>query len=103
MDATAPAASAPQRWFLYLMVSAIVGYVYEFLLCTFMYAGFVNQGPLRGPWLMIYGVGGVLVIALLGRLRGRKLRLGRVNLMPAVLFAAIFAISTTVEFFAHWA
>jgi uncharacterized membrane protein len=101
-QSTPSGANLLQRWFSYFLMSAIVGYVYEFLLLTFVYDGFVNQGPLRGPWLMIYGVGGVLIIAILGRLRGKKLKLGPVNVMPVVVFVAIYLISTTLEFFAHW-
>jgi uncharacterized membrane protein len=102
-ETTPTSANALQRWFCYFMLAAIVGWVYEFLLLTFMYDGFVNQGPLRGPWLLIYGCGGVLVIAILGRLRGKKLKLGPVNVMPVVVAVCIYLITTTLEFTAHWA
>jgi uncharacterized membrane protein len=84
------------------MLSAVVGYLYEFLLLTILYPPFINQGPLRGPWLLIYGFGGVLVIAILGRLRGKALRVGPVNVMPVIVMVSIYAITTTLEFCTHW-
>ncbi|MDR1710487.1 MAG: putative ABC transporter permease [Propionibacteriaceae bacterium] len=91
-----------QRCFYYLILSAVVGYVYEFLLLEIVYDGFTNRGPTRGPYLWVYGVGGLVIILLLGPLRKRKLHIGKVPVTGVVIGAAIYAITSVVEYFASW-
>ena len=49
-------------WILFFSMS-ILGWIYETVLEVFVYHwGFSNRGILTGPWLPIYGVGGLLFI-----------------------------------------
>ncbi len=48
-----------------------IGWVWEVLLHLITNGEFVNRGTLYGPWLPIYGVGGVLVLVLLKRFANR--------------------------------
>ncbi|MDR1432219.1 MAG: putative ABC transporter permease [Propionibacteriaceae bacterium] len=91
-----------QRYFYYFLIGCVAGYAYEYLLITYYYqTPFVNQGPLYGM-LLIYGIGGVLLIALLGRFAKRKLRVWKLNLMPVAIALAIMVIVTVVEYIGHW-
>ena len=43
------------------LIFSFVGWVYEFILCIIHGEGLVNRGFLFGPWLPIYGIGGMLI------------------------------------------
>ena len=48
---------------------AIFGWLWEVALHLITYGTFVNRGALQGPWLPIYGLGSVLILTVLARLR----------------------------------
>ena len=50
---------------------AFIGWLWEVLLVLVRHKTFANRGVLHGPWLPIYGFGGVLVLTILYRLRNR--------------------------------
>lgn len=85
-------------WFLYFIVFAVIGWIYETCLVLFEYhEEFYNRGVLWGPYLPIYGFGGLIIIASMRRLRDRKLMAGRINLTPLALFALVVLVTTVVE------
>ena len=53
---------------------------------------FVNRGVLHGPWLPIYGSGGILILTLLHRARKR----------PALEFMLIVLLCGVVEYSTSW-
>jgi len=55
--------------FLMFFAVSMIGWVWEVLLHLIQTQTFVNRGTLYGPWLPIYGAGGVTVLVLLKRLR----------------------------------
>ncbi len=92
-----------QAGFLYFWVYAALGWVYEVFLEVVVYRwGFSNRGFLFGPYLPVYGVGALLILAFLRGLSRRKWCVGRVNLMPAVVFVAVVALTTVVELIASY-
>ena len=92
-----------QTWFLYFWTYCVLGWCYEVFLEVVVYRwGFSNRGFLWGPYLPVYGVGALLILGCLGRLKNRPLRVGRVNLMPAVVFLAVVALTTVVELIASY-
>lgn len=92
-----------QAGFLYFWVYAALGWVYEVFLEVVVYRwGFSNRGFLFGPYLPVYGVGALLILAFLRGLSRRQWRVGRVNLMPAVVFVAVVALTTVVELIASY-
>ncbi|MDE5539875.1 MAG: DUF975 family protein [Bacilli bacterium] len=58
-------------WNLILLffIFSIVGWLWEVLFHLFQYGSFVNRGTLYGPWLPIYGGGGLAMLVLLKPLR----------------------------------
>ena len=50
---------------LIFFIVAIFGYVFEVLLHLFQYGEFVKRGTLQGPWLPIWGAGGIAILVLL--------------------------------------
>lgn len=65
------------------------GWTWELFYYFLMKGKLINRGFLHGPWLPIYGFGGLIVLTLLSRLRKR----------PFVFFVAAVTISGTVEYF----
>lgn len=59
------------RLLLFFLFSA-AGWAWEVLLTALTTGRWVNRGMLHGPWLPVYGWGGVLLAAALGRLREKR-------------------------------
>ena len=87
-----------QTAFLYFWVYAALGWIYEVFLEVVVYRwGFSNRGFLFGPYLPVYGFGALLILACLRPLSRKSLRVGKVNVMPVVVFLAVVALTTVVE------
>ena len=69
------------------------GWMWELLYYFLMKGKLINRGGLHGPWLPIYGVGGLIVLTLLTRVRKR----------PFVFFVSAITLCGTVEYFTGWA
>ncbi|MDR1183542.1 MAG: putative ABC transporter permease [Coriobacteriales bacterium] len=92
-----------QRWYYYFLLCAVMGYIYENLLDNLWYHHpWQWQGPLHGPWLVIYGFGGLVLLLVLERLVKKKIRLGRLNVTPLLTIVLIFLIVGVVEYAGHW-
>lgn len=57
-----------ERYFFWLMLYSIIGWVYESFICSVSHKKFINRGFLNGPYCPIYGWGAILVILALGRI-----------------------------------
>lgn len=71
---------------------AVVGWLWEVFLHLAGDGEFVNRGTMHGPWLPIYGVGGLLILVLLKPLRKK----------PAALFLAAVVVCGIVEYGTAW-
>ncbi len=62
-------------WSLVLMffIFSFIGWLWEVSLHLVTAGEFVNRGTMHGPWLPIYGTGGVLILTLLNRFRKKPL------------------------------
>lgn len=71
----------------------VIGYVYEVIYFVIRDGVLVNRGTLHGPWLPIYGVGGVLTLLLLKRFAEKPVR----------VFFLSMLVCGVVEYFTAWA
>lgn len=81
---------------------AAAGWAWEVLFTALSTGRLVNRGFLHGPWLPVYGAGGVLLFYLLGRFQGRG---GTLFLLCALLGGALeYGTSLGLEalFHARW-
>lgn len=70
-------------------IFSIVGWVWEVILHMVMDGMFINRGILHGPWLPIYGTGGVLILVALNRLRK----------YPVLGFISTIVLCGVIEYF----
>ncbi len=78
---------------LFFYLFSLVGWLFEVLFYLVNEGSFINRGVLTGPWVPIYGVGGLLIIYVLKPFR-RK---------PALLFGLSFTMCGALEYFTSWA
>ncbi len=71
---------------------SVFGWVWEVIVTFFQMGEFFNRGFLWGPWLPIYGTGGVLLLLLLKPLKSR----------PFITFLCAMVICGTIEYFTAW-
>ena len=86
------------RYFLFFVLYSILGWLYEVFLEVVVYRwGFSNRGVLFGPYCVIYGVGALIIIFALGRLKRTPVRIGRVSITPILVFLGIVVLTTALE------
>ena len=84
--------------FLMFMACAFLGWIYEVLVGILeTHVGYVNRGFLFGPYLPIYGFGGIILITLLMPIRNKKIHLGRLNISFVLVFLSTMLITTILE------
>lgn len=71
---------------------SLIGWLWEVSLHLIGDGVFVNRGVLHGPWLPIYGAGGVLILLVLNRLRAK----------PLAEFVGIVVLCGIVEYFTSY-
>lgn len=73
-------------------IFCFIGWAWEVSLHLIQDGVFVNRGTMFGPWLPIYGSGGVLIVTLLYRFRNR----------PGLEAFLTIVLCGTVEYVSHW-
>ena len=68
------------------------GWTWEVFYYFLMKGRLINRGVLHGPWLPIYGFGGLMILVLLNKLRKR----------PVIFFFSAITLCGTVEYFTGW-
>jgi hypothetical protein len=71
---------------------SFIGWLWEVSLHLFMDGTFINRGVSHGPWLPIYGFGGVIVLVVLKKLRSR----------PVLTFIAAMVLCGILEYCTAW-
>ena len=72
---------------------AFVGWLWEVILFLITDGQFINRGTTHGPWLPIYGFGGLAILVLLKKLRDK----------PGLMFLVTIVICGITEYFTAWA
>ncbi len=77
---------------LFFFLFSFIGWLFEVCFYLVNEGSFINRGTMTGPWLPIYGTGGLIIIYLLRPLRKK----------PALLFASAFVLCGSLEYFTSW-
>lgn len=77
-------------WLFFLL--SVFGWLWEGFLYLFKDDTYVNRGFLTGPWLPIYGMGGIMLEILFHRWRDR----------PFMIFVSSMVLCTVLEYAAGW-
>jgi len=81
-------------------VYCFIGWIYEVTWEAAIGHGFVNRGFLNGCYLPIYGIGTLILYFILNKLMNKKIKIGKINVNPIIVYIAIFFIVSTIEFIA---
>ncbi len=77
---------------LMFFIFAFAGWIWEVMLHFITSGKFVNRGVLHGPWLPIYGCGGILILTVLNKCRKKPV----MQFVSAVVLCGIVEYSTSV-------
>ena len=80
------------------IVYCFIGWIYEVIWEFKVGNGFVNRGFLYGPYLPIYGFGVLILLCMLHKLLKTKIKLGKINITPVLVFLAILFIVSFIEY-----
>ncbi len=89
--------------FIIFFTYSVIGWIYELFIFYYHGQGWVNRGFLYGPYLPVYGFGGLLLAITLNKLLKKKKK----NLIEWIIniltvFIAVFIITTVVEYITHY-
>lgn len=91
-----------KRYYLYFMMYAIFGWLYEVFLEVVIYRwGYSNRGILFGPYCPVYGVGALAFIFTIGRLLKNQ-KLSKKIIMIPIVFLGCMLIATLIELIASY-
>lgn len=76
---------------------AVCGWIYEVIWTYFDDGVWTNRGFLFGPWLPIYGFGGMLIYSIFHKQIQKPFYIGKLNIRFLLLFLYISLIATVVE------
>lgn len=86
-----------KKYYLYFMMYAVVGWLYEVFLEVVVYNwGFSNRGVLFGPYCPVYGVGALAFIFFVYKIIKDK-PLNKKLLMIPIVFLLCMGIATAIE------
>ena len=86
-----------EKYYFYFICYSIVGWLYEELLWIFEEHKIVNRGFCLGPWLPIYGFGGLLLYFTVYRFAISPSPRGKGLLTPAAVFIMVSGGAALVE------
>ena len=86
----------------YFICFCIVGWIYEVILFLIDDHIFVNRGFFFGPWLSVYGFGGLIIYFLFNKLKKKPIKIWKLNIRPVLIYIYIVLSSTLVELIATY-
>ena len=82
---------------IYFICFSFIGWIYEVSLFLIEDHIFVNRGVLYGPWLPVYGTGGIIIYFLFYRLKNKPVKILKINIRPLLIFVYITITAVLVE------
>lgn len=82
---------------LLFVLFAMSGWVYEVLYTLGAWGIFQNRGFLFGPWLPLYGFGGMILYAVFYPIIRKPVRIGKINLRIPLMFVYVCVLTTLIE------
>lgn len=82
---------------IYFLCFAMIGWIYEELVFLIEDHVLVNRGVLYGPWLPVYGFGGMVIYSLFYRLKDKPVKVFNINIRPIIIFLYITITAMLVE------
>ena len=76
----------------------VIGWIYEVALAFLYGFGFVNRGFLFGPYLPVYGFGGLILFVSLGGVMEKRRYIKKIPVTPLIVFLLIVLITTVIEY-----
>ena len=86
-----------RKFMIYFICFALIGWIYELIVFLVEDHILVNRGFLYGPWLPVYGFGGIVIYFLFYRLKNKPVKIGKINIRPLLLVLYISAVAVLVE------
>lgn len=88
-----------KNWLFIFVLFSIIGWLYESALFFTRNLPFENRGFLFGPYLPIYGFGGLILIFIYFKLLPEKIKLKslKISIKPVIVFIVILAFTTLME------
>lgn len=83
--------------FIFFIVYCIIGWIFEELVFLVEDHILYNRGFLFGPWLPIYGFGGIIITALFFKTKNKPVKIGKINIRPLIIYFEACIIATVVE------
>lgn len=83
--------------FIFFIVYCIIGWIFEELVFLVEDHILYNRGFLFGPWLPIYGFGGIIITALFFKTKNKPVKVGKINIRPLIIYFEACIIATVVE------
>ena len=80
------------EYIMFFFAFSFIGWIWEVGLCLVQSGELVNRGTLFGPWLPIYGTGGILGLIFFKRFYHK----------PVLIFFLCMFICSAVEYFTSW-
>ncbi len=84
-----------QQYFLYFVVYSVCGYFAEVIYCSLLQRKLVNRGFLYGPWIPIYGFGGLVI-----HVATSSMHVAAGN--PVVVFFTSMMSASVIEYIGSW-
>ncbi len=81
-----------RNYILMFFTFAFIGWLWEVLIHIISEGKFINRGTMLGPWLPIYGFGGILILIILKPLRKR----------PVLFFISAMLLAGVMEYTTGW-
>lgn len=82
---------------IYFICFSIIGWIYEVIVFLVEDHVLVNRGALYGPWVPVYGIGGIVIYFLFYKLKKKPIKIKKLNIRPLLLFIYMTITAVLVE------